>query len=89
MAKVIAPFKIIGTLDDLTFYIDQTNVNRVKTKGNPGITSQQFKENPIFNRVREHGKKMGNASKLGQSFKMLANSFNNRAKEVSSAGRRR
>lgn len=87
MAKVIAPFKIVGTLDDLVFYVDQSNTNRVKTKGNPGITSKQFKENPIFDRIRQQGSKMKTATKLSQSFRMVANAFNNRAKDGSFAGR--
>ena len=48
MARVIAPFKIVGTLDDLTFYLDQENNNLVKTKGKPGITTKEFLKNPIF-----------------------------------------
>lgn len=87
MAKVIAPFKIVGTLDDLNFYVDETNTNRVRVKGKTGITKKQFKENPIFNRVREHGLKMGRASKIAQNFRMLAIRFNNRAKDGSYAGR--
>lgn len=52
MARVIAPFKIVGTLDDLNYYIDQGDVNRVRTKGKTGITKKQFKENPIFQTIK-------------------------------------
>lgn len=36
MAIIKAPFTIIGTLDNLNFYIDQDKVNRVRTKGKSG-----------------------------------------------------
>jgi hypothetical protein len=87
MAKVIAPFKIVGTLDDLTFYLDQENNNLVKTKGNPGITKEQFKNNPIFQKVKNHGAEFGRCSKKGQVFRKLAHYFNSRAKDGSYAGR--
>lgn len=87
MAKVIAPFKIVGTLDDLTFYLDQENNNLVKTKGKPGITSKQFHENPIFIKVRNHGKEFGRCSKKSQNFRAIALQFYKRAKDVSFAGR--
>lgn len=87
MAKVIAPFKIVGTLDDLTFYLDQEKNNLVKTKGNPGITKEQFKNNPIFQKVKNHGIEFGRCSKKGQTFRKLAHYFNCRAKDGSFAGR--
>jgi hypothetical protein len=87
MAKVIAPFKIVGTLEDLTFYLDQEKNNLVKTKGNPGITSKQFYENPIFERVRNHGQEFGKCAKKSQNFRAIALKFYNRAKDVSFAGR--
>ena len=87
MAKVIAPFKIVGTLDDLVFYLDQENNNLVKTKGNPGITTEQFLTNPIFTKARNHGIEFGRCSKKGQIFRKLAHYFNVRAKEGSFAGR--
>lgn len=87
MAKVIAPFKITGTLDDLTFYIDQENTNRVKTKGNPGITKEQFRDNPIFDRIRNQASEFGSCAKKSQSFRKIAHYFNNRAKDGSFSGR--
>lgn len=87
MAKVIAPFKIVGTLDNLTFYLDQEKKNLVKTKGKPGITSKQFHENPIFTRVKNHGKEFGKCSKKSQNFRAIAFRFNKRAKDGSFAGR--
>jgi hypothetical protein len=87
MAKVIAPFKIVGTLDDLNFYLYEGNVNLVRTKGKTGVTSEEFKRNPIFTKAKNHGKEFGRASKKAQSFRMIAHFFNNRAKDGSFAGR--
>lgn len=87
MAKVIAPFKIIGTLDDLNFYIDQSNTNRVRTKGNSGVSSKEFMENPIYHKARNHGTEWGQASKVAQSFRRIALAYNNRAKDASCGGR--
>ena len=87
MAKVFAPFKIVGTLDDLNFYIDQNSENIVRRKGKTGVTSEEFKRNPIFAKVRNHGKEFGLAVKKAQSFRMIAHYFNDRAKDGSFAGR--
>lgn len=87
MAKVIAPFKIVGTLDDLVFYLDQEKNNLVKTKGNPGITKEQFLTNPIFTKARNHGAEFGRSAKKGQNFRKIAHYFNERAKDGSYAGR--
>lgn len=87
MAKVIAPFKIVGTIDDLNFYIDENNVNRVREKGNTGVTAEQFKNNPIFQKVRNHGKEFGRCIRKAQNFRQIAFHFNNRAKDGSFSGR--
>ena len=87
MAKVIAPFKIVGTLDDLNFYIDENNQNLARTKGKTGVTSEEFKRNPIFTKVKNHGKEFGRASKKAQSFRGVALYFNKRAKDGSYSGR--
>lgn len=87
MAKIIAPFKITGSLDDLNFYLDERKQNRVRTKGKTGVSSEEFKKNPIFIKVKNHGKEFGRAAKKGQSFRTLANFFNKRAKDGSFAGR--
>ncbi len=87
MARVIAPFKIVGTIDDLTFFVDQQNVNRVKQKSSGGITKEQFRDNPIFQKVRDHGKEFGHCSKKSQSFRATALYFFKRAKDGSFAGR--
>jgi len=87
MAKVIAPFKIVGTLDDLNFYIDENNTNRVRTKGKTGVSSEEFLSNPIFTKVKNHGKEFGKAVKKAQSFRAIAHYFYNKAKDGSFAGR--
>ncbi len=87
MAKVFAPFKIVGTLDDLNFYVDQNNENIVRRKGKTGVTSEEFKRNPVFANVRNHGKEFGRAVKKAQRFRRIAHYFNNRAKDGSFAGR--
>lgn len=87
MAKVIAPFKIQGTLDDLNFMIYPDGSNYVRMKGNTGITSKEFKENPIFDRIRNQAKEMGYCTIKARTFRLLTKQFFDRAKEVSSAGR--
>jgi hypothetical protein len=87
MAIVKAPFTIIGTIDDLNFFLDQGNINRVRVKGKSGITAEQFKTNPIFDRIKKQGKEFGHASKKSRLFRFLALQFNTRAKDGSFAGR--
>ncbi|MES2812695.1 MAG: hypothetical protein V4670_09515 [Bacteroidota bacterium] len=87
MAKVIAPFQIQGTLDDLNFVITADGTNYVRMKGTTGVTAAEFKNNPIFDRIRNHGKEMGYCAQKGKIFGLLAKAFTDRAKEVSSAGR--
>jgi hypothetical protein len=87
MAKINAPFKIIGTIDDLNFYVDQNNENIVRIKGRTGVTSEEFNRNPIFTKVKNHGKEFGRAVKKASNFRMLAQPFNLRAKDGSFAGR--
>lgn len=87
MAKAIGPFKIVGTLDDLNFYIDQNNTNIVRQKGNTGVTSEQFKNYPCFQKVKNHGKEFGRCTRKAQNFRQIAFHFNNRAKDGSFSGR--
>lgn len=87
MAKVIASFKITGTLDDINFVVTADGQNYARMKGKTGITSQQFKENPIFDRIRNQGTEFGQCSKKSALFRQIANRFNNLSKEVSFAGR--
>ena len=87
MARVIAPFQIKGTLDDLNFYTDENNINRVRLRGDTGITKEQFKNYPCYQKARNHGKEFGKAVKKAQLFRALTFGFNNRAKDGSFAGR--
>ena len=86
MAKVKAPFKIKGTLDDLNFYI-ASEENLVRQKGNSGITKEQFAKNPIFDRIRQQSSEFGSCSQKSKVFRLLAKQFYDKAKEVSFAGR--
>lgn len=86
MAKVIAPFKIVGTLDDLNFYIN-SDENYVRAKKERALTPEQFKENPIFDRIRQQGKEMGYCATKSRQFRLLAVQFYKKSKEVSFAGR--
>lgn len=86
MAKVTAPFEIEGTIDDLNFY-KASEQNLVRLKGKPGITKEQFANNPIFNTIREHGTEFGSCALKSRVFRLLAKQFYDNAKEVSFAGR--
>ena len=86
MAKVIAPFIIKGTLDDLNFYI-ASNENLVREKGNTGVTKEQFAKNPIFDRIRQQSSEFGRCAHKSRVFRLLAKQFYDKAKEVSFAGR--
>lgn len=87
MAKVIAPFKITGTLDDINFVVTADGENYARMKGKTGVTSEQFKNNPIFDRIRHQGTEFGQCSKKSALFRQIANRFNNLSKELSYAGR--
>jgi hypothetical protein len=87
MAKVITPFQIKGTLDDLNFVITSDGNNYVRTKGKTGITAEQFKTNPIFDRIRNQSHEFGHCVNKSKVFRLLAVRFNNLAKEGSFAGR--
>ena len=86
MAKVIAPFILKGTLGDISFY-STTEGNIAREKGNPGITKKQFKENPIFDPIRKHGKEFGSVTFKSKAFRSLAKQFYDQAKEMSFVGR--
>lgn len=86
MAKIIAPFKVKGTIDDLNFY-DTPNGNYVRTKGKTGITKKQFQENPIFDRIRQQGNEFGSCVLKAKAFRLTAKQFFDKAKEGSFAGR--
>lgn len=86
MAKIIAPFQITGTFDDLSYYMS-SGQNLVREKGKSGITKKQFKENPIFNKIRQQSAEFGSCVKKSRTFRLLVKQFYDKAKEVSFAGR--
>ncbi|CAM3732683.1 hypothetical protein FSS13T_22400 [Flavobacterium saliperosum S13] len=87
MAKVLAPFKISGTLDDINFVVTEDGNNYARLKGKTGVTKEEFKNNPIFDRIRNHGKEWGYCSKKSQSFRQVAAQLFRKAKDGSFAGR--
>lgn len=87
MARVIAPFKIVGTIDDLNFYLDDQKINRVREKGKTGVSSKEFMKNPVFQKVKNHGREFGRCTAKAQNFRQIAVRFNNRAKDSSFPGR--
>lgn len=86
MPKVIADFEIIGTIDDLNFY-KCGGENLVRQKGKSGVTSEGFKKNPIFDRIRMHSSEFGRCSTQSKIFRLLVKDFFDKAKEGSFAGR--
>lgn len=52
MARIIAPFKIEGTLHDTNFYVDQDNINRAREKAASSMTSEKYWTLPIYHNVR-------------------------------------
>ncbi|WP_348823520.1 hypothetical protein [Flavobacterium aestuarii] len=86
MAKVIAPFKISGTLDDINF-VNTPEGNIARMKRDKFMTSKEFMANPIYDRIREQGKEMGYASRKSRIFRLLAVQFYKKSKDVSFAGR--
>lgn len=87
MAKITAPFKISGTLDEINFVITEDGNNYARMKGKTGVSSQEFESNPIFNRIREHGKEWGYCSKKAQSFRQTVAQLFQKAKDGSFSGR--
>ena len=87
MAKVYAPFKIVGTINDINFYLDQNKENLAREKGDTGITSKQFYANPIFEPIRKQSQEFGHAVHTAKTFRRLFHPFFERAKDGAFAGR--
>ncbi|MBC7748862.1 MAG: hypothetical protein H7Z76_09870 [Methylotenera sp.] len=87
MAKVVAPFLIKGTIDDINFVVTADGKNYARARGKTGITSTEFKNNPIFDRIRNQAQEFGQCSKKSVLFRQLAVRFNKLAKDGSVAGR--
>jgi hypothetical protein len=86
MAKVIAPFKLVGNIDGLNFY-NANDENYARQKGDMGISKEQFRDNPIYEPIKKHGIEFGNCSTKSRVFRLLAKQFYDQAKEGSFAGR--
>ncbi len=63
MAKNKSIIKIIGTLDDLTFYKGKEGYI-VRTKG--GVSKNRIKNDPAFARTRENGVEFGHSAHMGK-----------------------
>lgn len=87
MAKVIAPFLIKGTIDDLNFVVTADGQNYVRIKNSPGLTPEEFKNNSKYDHIRNHGIEFGQCAKKSTIFRQLAVQFNRLAKDGSFAGR--
>lgn len=87
MAKVISPFKIQGTLDDLNFVLMPNGHNYVRSKKEGGLTSEEFKKNPIYDPIRKHGQEWAYCVKKSHVFRQLASRFFDNAKDGSFSGR--
>lgn len=57
MAKITAPFTISGTIDSLNF-MATTEGNFVREATDKKMTSQQFRDNPNYDPIRNHGIEM-------------------------------
>lgn len=86
MAKAFGPVRLVGTLDDLNFYMSADG-NIARVKGKTGNTKKSFRENPIFTPVKEHSKDFGHCAKKGAVFRRLVKPFYDCAKDGSIAGR--
>lgn len=86
MAKAFGPVRLVGTLDDLNFYITPDG-NIVRERGKTGNTKKSFRDNPIFTPVKEHSKDFGHCAKKGAVFRRLVKPFYDCAKDGSIAGR--
>lgn len=87
MAKVTAPFLIKGTIDDLNFVVTADGSNYVRMKGKTGVTAAAFKNNPVFDPIRQQGQEFGHCVQKAKLFRQLAARFNELAKDGSFAGR--
>lgn len=87
MAKVIAPFQIVGTIDNFNFVVTADGNNYIRAKGISKLTSKEFNRNSKYDAIRNHGLEFGQCAKKSVVFRQLAQQFNDRAKDGSYAGR--
>ncbi len=69
MAKNRSLIKIIGTLDDLTFYKGKEGYV-VRTKG--GVSKKRILNDPAFARTRENGAEFGHSARMGKLLRRSA-----------------
>ncbi|MBK0371258.1 hypothetical protein [Flavobacterium agrisoli] len=86
MAKVVSELAFKGTLDDITFYQTEHG-NIARMKGNTGVTKEEFKNNPIFDRIRQQGAALGFCTLKSKVFKGLVQPFYSKAHASSLFGR--
>lgn len=87
MAKVIAPFVIKGTIQNMNFYVDENGINRVRESRNTGVSPEVYRNSPNYQKVRNHSKEFGHCTQKAKSFRMTAFRFFDRAKDGSFSGR--
>ena len=87
MAKITAPFLIKGTIDDINFVVTTDGNNYARAKGKTGVTAKEFKNNPVFDRIRNHSQEFGHCATKSALFRQLVVRFNDNAKDGSFAGR--
>lgn len=87
MAKITAPFLIQGTIDNLNFFVTAEGKNYVRLKREGSLTTEEFNNNPIYDRIRNHGKEFGHCVNKSKIFRQLTHHFNKVAKDGSYAGR--
>ena len=67
MAKQDGILPVKGTLGNLTFYKRADGQHYVRLKG--GVSSEQLKKDPKFQRTRENGAEFGRANKAGRTLR--------------------
>ncbi|NRS89382.1 hypothetical protein HNQ02_002311 [Flavobacterium sp. 7E] len=87
MVKIIAPFLIKGTIGDMNFVVTADGNNYARLRREPPVSSLEFRTNPKYECIRNHGKEFGQCTKKSVLFRQLAVQFNRVAKEGSFAGR--
>ncbi|MFV8347970.1 hypothetical protein [Flavobacterium sp. ZB4P13] len=50
-----APFLIKGTIEDINFVVTADRENYARRRGRKRITAEEFKNNPVFDRICNQG----------------------------------
>lgn len=66
MAKIKSPFKIVGTIDNINFYVDEGK-NVARTAGG-GFDGEAIRTKPSMVRVRENGSEFGHCASVKSTF---------------------